>query len=85
MENIRLQGMGKKRVKGEPALHSEMKKTRAIVLTDTAIELFDKKAQALNISRSELIEGLARGEITMIDFKLTIKKSKRFKQLLRSG
>jgi predicted XRE-type DNA-binding protein len=78
--------MGKKRIKGEPALRSEMKKTRAIVLTDTATELLNQRAEELEISRSELIEGLARGEITMFsECKLKAKKLKRSQKLPSAG
>ena len=78
--------MGKKRVKGQPALRSEMKRTRAIVLTDTATELLNQRSLELEISRSELIEGLARGEITMSsECELAAKKLKQPKSLSRSG
>jgi hypothetical protein len=78
--------MGKKRVKGQPALRSEMKRTRAIVLTDTATELLNQRSEELEISRSELIEGLARGEITMSsECELTAKKLKQSKSFSRSG
>jgi hypothetical protein len=55
--------MGKKRVKGKPAIHSEIKVTRAIALTDTAVNRLDKMAKELGLSRSELIEQIARGEL----------------------
>ncbi len=77
--------MGKKRVKGQPVLHSEIKRTRAIVLTDTATELFDKRAQELKMSRSELIEGLARGEVSMLECESTTKKLKRSPKLVGAG
>jgi len=86
LENIDFTGMGKKRVKGQPALRSEMKRTRAIVLTDTATELLNQRSQELEISRSELIEGLARGEITMSsECELKAKKLKQSKSFSRSG
>jgi hypothetical protein len=86
LKNIDFTGMGKKRVKGQPALRSEMKRTRAIVLTDTATELLNQRSQELEISRSELIEGLARGEITMSsECELKAKKLKQSKSFSRSG
>jgi hypothetical protein len=57
--------MGKKRTKGTPAIHSEMKVTRAIALTDTAVTLLDQRAKELNLTRSELVEQIARGQATM--------------------
>lgn len=52
--------MGKKRVKGEGALHDELKKQVGIWLTPEAITSLDNIATALGVSRSELVERFAR-------------------------
>lgn len=57
--------MGRKRIKGEAAIHDEIKKTTAIVLTPTAVLALDSRAEGLNLSRSELVERIARQEIGM--------------------
>lgn len=55
-----MQSKGKKRIKGVPVLHDEVKKTHGMKLTDTAWDAIGEAATALGISRSELIEQLAR-------------------------
>ena len=53
--------MGKKRVKGEGAIHDEQKKQiGGVWLTQTALDNLNTTSEALKISRSELIELLAR-------------------------
>ncbi len=53
--------MGKKRIKGEGAIHDEQKsQVGGIWLTPTAKDALTGAAAALGISRSELIERLAR-------------------------
>lgn len=51
---------GKKRLKGVPILHDEVKQTHGIKLTDTAWDEIGKAAIELGISRSELIERYGR-------------------------
>lgn len=69
--------MGKKRLKGEAAIYDEIKKTTAIVLTPTAVLALDVRARELNLSRSELVEKLARQEALMTDEDSeSVKKSK---------
>ncbi|MEB3177861.1 MAG: hypothetical protein VKL59_02295 [Nostocaceae cyanobacterium] len=52
--------MGKKRLRGVPVLHDEVKKTRAIRLTDTAYEAMGQAARQQGISLSELVERWGR-------------------------
>jgi len=53
--------MGKKRVRGEPVNPwGEVKKEFTVTITPTASANFQEMAQALGISRSELIERLGR-------------------------
>ena len=52
--------MGKKRLKGVPILHNEIKQTHGIKLTDTAWEAIGEEATRLGIRRSELVERYAR-------------------------
>jgi hypothetical protein len=78
--------MGKKRMKGEAALYDEIKKTTAIALTSTAVLALDVRARELNISRSELVEKLARQEVAMSSENIElIKKLKPLPKLLTSG
>lgn len=78
--------MGKKRIKGEGVYRDELKKTTAIVLTPTAILALDTRAHTLGLSRSELIERMARGELTMLpEQEETTKKRKRSQKLPSAG
>lgn len=54
--------MGAKRVKGEGVLYNEVKTPVQLRLTPTAIASLDAFATQLNISRSEFVEKLARGD-----------------------
>lgn len=78
--------MGKKRIKGEGVYRDELKKTAAIVLTPTAILALDTRAHELGLSRSELVERMARGELTMLpDQEQSSKKPKRSQKLPNAG
>jgi metal-responsive CopG/Arc/MetJ family transcriptional regulator len=77
--------MGKKRIKGEPAIYDE-KKTRATVsLTQAAIEQLDTRAKQMGLSRSELIEQFARGLVGLPEQETKAKKRKRQSQLSPVG
>jgi len=52
--------MGKKRLRGVPVLHDEVKKTRAIRLTNTAYEAMSEAARLEGISLSEFVERWGR-------------------------
>lgn len=78
--------MGKKRMKGEAALYDEAKKATAIALTPTAVLALDVRARELNLSRSELVEKLARQEVEMANEEIElVKKLKPLPKLLING
>ncbi|MBD1944864.1 hypothetical protein H6F50_21305 [Coleofasciculus sp. FACHB-712] len=52
--------------KGQPEYYEELKKRTALMLTPTATKQLDSWAEDLNISRSELVERLARGVYPVI-------------------
>ena len=54
------------RTKGEPAFYEEMKKRAGISVTPTALEGFDERAAAWDVSKSELIERIGRGIIPLL-------------------
>ncbi len=54
---------GKKRVRGIPVFHDEVKQTHGIKLTDSAWKRLGEIAQKRGISRSELVERYARSLI----------------------
>ena len=51
---------GRKSVGGEPELWDEIKRNCSLTLTPTAIERLDRASIGLGISRSEIVERLAR-------------------------
>jgi len=56
---------------GRPILYEEIKLNKLISLSPKALEILDKRAEAMGLTRSEVIERLARGLIsrpTKIDF-----------------
>ena len=56
---------GRKRVRGVPELHDELKKQVNVVLTPTGIEGLDAIAAEMKLSRSELIEQIGRNLIPL--------------------
>jgi len=54
---------GRKSVAGEPEIWGELKQRSAIMLTPTALRRLNEASIALGISRSELVERLARSAI----------------------
>ena len=54
------------RTKGEPAFYDEMKKRAGISVTPKALEGFDERAAAWDVSKSELIERIGRGIIPLL-------------------
>ncbi|WP_096598992.1 ribbon-helix-helix domain-containing protein [Calothrix sp. NIES-2100] len=52
--------------KTKTAAHGMKKKDVTVTLTPEGVELLDSKASILGISRSELIERIARGQVTSI-------------------
>lgn len=53
---------GKKSLRNQPELYSEVKVRTSVALTPTARLLIDKLARSFNLSRSEFIERIAREE-----------------------
>jgi hypothetical protein len=58
---------GRKRVRGVPQLHEELKKRVSIALTPTGIQGLDALAARQKISRSELVERIGRGLISVTE------------------
>ncbi|MFM2315025.1 MAG: hypothetical protein RLZZ04_4301 [Cyanobacteriota bacterium] len=58
---------GQKKSKGVPELHDEVKKRVNLSLTPTAIAGLDKLAEEFNLSRSELVEQIGRGNIPLAE------------------
>ncbi|MDZ8096704.1 MULTISPECIES: ribbon-helix-helix protein, CopG family [unclassified Nostoc] len=50
--------------KAKTAVHGMKKKDVTVTLTPEGVEMLDIKANLLGISRSELIERIARGQVT---------------------
>jgi hypothetical protein len=75
--------MGKKRVKDEPVFYDEVKKDTIVMLTETARQCLQEKADKLGISRSEVVERFARGLLTTEE--QSPKKRKRSQQLPNAG
>ncbi len=47
-------------------MYDEVKGTKTLSLTETAVHGLDKQAKALGISRSELVERIGRGAISLV-------------------
>ena len=60
---------GKKTSQGYPELYDEVKKRVNLTLTPTAIAGLDELAKELHLSRSELVEQIARGIIPLAEQK----------------
>lgn len=54
-----------RRYKNEPALYNELKRRLNLTLTPTAIEGLDGRAKEWDLSKSELVEQIGRGIITL--------------------
>ncbi len=59
---------GRKKVKGVPELHDEVKKPVNLSLTPKAIEGLDTLAAQLRLSRSEIVEQIGRGLLSTTAF-----------------
>lgn len=55
--------LGQKSVRGQPELYNEVKSCFSVALTRTGVEKLDTLARSVKLSRSELIEQIARGRI----------------------
>jgi hypothetical protein len=56
---------GQKSLRGQPELYNEVKVPTSLALTPTGQKLLETLAQTWQLSRSELIERIARGHILL--------------------
>lgn len=56
---------GVKSMRGQPEVYDELKKIVSMSLTPTALAGLDESSVRLNISRSELVERIGRGLLTI--------------------
>jgi len=56
---------GVKSMRGQPEVYDELKKIVSLSLTPTALTGLDEFSACLNISRSELVERIGRGLLTI--------------------
>jgi len=59
-------------MRGQPEVYDELKKIASFCITPTAIEGLKQLSSQLNISRSELIERIGRGVLTIAELKTEI-------------
>lgn len=57
---------GQKGIQGQPEMYDEHKKRVNISLTPTAVERLDELAELMDVSRSELVEQVARGTMSLL-------------------
>lgn len=62
---------GKKQNQADKMAWGEVKERFSIMLTPSAAEKIDTRAKALGLSRSELLEQMARGMVGVSDTELT--------------
>jgi hypothetical protein len=58
---------GVKSMRGQPEVYDELKKIVSLSLTPTALAGLDESSERLNISRSELVERIGRGLLTIAE------------------
>ncbi len=56
---------GQKSLKGQPELYDELKNRVAMSLTPTAVAGLDAVAKSMDLSRSELVEQIGRGLLSL--------------------
>lgn len=71
---------GRKSLKNQPEIHSEVKVRTSIALTPTAQGLLDNLARSFKLSRSEFIELIARGEFEIVPKQTTLNTDRRANQ-----
>jgi len=76
---------GRKSTKGVGDLYESPKTRISLMVTEEALESLDQMANELGISRSELVERFGRKTIKLSHQEEPAKKSKRPKNLSRSG
>ena len=69
---------GVKSMRGQPEMYNELKKIFSFSLTPTARAGLDQLSEQLNISRSELIEGIGRGLLTIAELKTEVDENDAF-------
>lgn len=57
-------------MRGQPEVYDELKKIVSFSITPTAMTGLERLSKQLNISRSELIERIGRGLLTIADLKI---------------
>lgn len=66
------------RMRAEPGTYGESKKMVSLTLTQTAVSLLDRMSRTVQLSRSELVEQIARGMIEVQGGKLTREQAGKF-------
>lgn len=61
---------GVKSMRGQPEVYDELKKIVSFSITPTAMTGLERLSEQLNISRSELIERIGRGLLTIAEKKI---------------
>jgi hypothetical protein len=69
---------GVKSMRGQPEVYDELKKIFSFSLTPTARAGLDQLSEQLNISRSELIERIGRGLLTIAELKTEVDENDAF-------
>lgn len=63
---------GVKSMRGQPEVYDELKKIVSFSITPTAQVGLEQLSEQLNISRSELIERIGRGRLTITEMKTEV-------------
>jgi hypothetical protein len=63
---------GLKSMRGQPEVYDELKKIVSFSITPTAMRGLDRLSEQLNISRSELVERIGRGLLTIAEKKIEV-------------
>jgi len=59
---------GIKSLRDVPEIYDEVKRQRCLALTDNGLKLLDELAKSFQLSRSELVERIGRGYISVVQF-----------------
>ena len=65
-------------MRGQPEMYNELKKIFSFSLTPTARVGLEQLSEQLNISRSELIERIGRGLLTIAELKTEVDENDAF-------
>lgn len=69
---------GVKSMRGQPEMYNELKKIFSFSLTPTARAGLEQLSEQLNISRSELIERIGRGLLTITELQTEVDENDAF-------